>query len=65
MRAVIMKVGTQSSYAYFVKETKNIKGTEFSVGQKIKFKPQRINGAKWEDGLIYEMSGDMPLVELI
>jgi hypothetical protein len=64
MKAAIMKVGTQSSYYYFIKETKKIKGTELSTGQIITFREQQ-HGSRWQKGKIWKMSGNMPCVELL
>ncbi len=62
MRAVIMKVRTGASLAYYVKETKRLRGVEFSCGQRITYREQK-QGSQWETGVIREMIGDMPVVE--
>ena len=55
-----MKVGTLSSGAYWVRGNKPLIQLK---GKRIKFKPQWIDGAKWEDGIITGFSLEMPLVE--
>ncbi len=62
MRALIMKVGTGPSSYYYVRESRLIVGTELSVGQQIRFREQN-HGAKWERGIVREISGDVPIVE--
>jgi len=61
MEAAIMKVGTQSSYAYWLRGTKKL--SEYQIGDRIIFKPQLEKGAKWEHGKITGYSHEMPLVE--
>ncbi len=63
MIPAIMKIGTLSSGAYFIQGNKSLK--EYEVGDRIKFKPQLVHGAKWEDGRITGFSKEMPLVERI
>ena len=63
MTPVIMKVGAQSSYTYFIRG--NYKIADLFVGQRIKFRPQKIAGARWVNGVIDGFAIDMPLVSLI
>lgn len=62
MIPVIMKIGTQSSYAYWIWGNKPLR--DYTVGDHIKFKPQLLHGTKWEHGIIREIKIDMPVVEL-
>lgn len=63
MRAVIMKIGTMPLRAYFVKETKNIRGCELSTEQKIVFKTQE-KYAIWQTGIIDKIEIDVPFVSM-
>lgn len=57
-----MKVGTLPTGCYYVKDTPNIRGAEISTGDRIVFREQAA-GTRWERGVVWGMSGDMPLVE--
>lgn len=59
----IMKVGTMSSIAYFIRRDRKDAGTELSVGQKLSFREQA-HGSKWQRGTIDRMAGDMPCLYL-
>jgi len=61
MIPVIMKVGTTSSGAYWIRTNKTL--SKYKIGDKIKFKPQLINHAVWENGIITGWSQEMPLIE--
>ncbi len=63
MIPAIMKIGTLNSGAYYIKTNKPL--LEYKVGQKIKFRPQLLHGAKWEEGIITGWSREMPLIERI
>ena len=63
MIPAIMKVGTWSSGAYFLWGKRSI--SDYKIGNIIKFKPQMIHGARWENGRITDFSHEMPLVERI
>jgi hypothetical protein len=54
---VKMKVGTMPGVVYDVKGPAPVK-----VGSRVVFK-EREPGAKWEEGRVTGMSGDLPLVE--
>jgi hypothetical protein len=63
MDVYLMKVGTLSTYHYFVKRNRKDNGIELSPGQKIKFKEQK-SGSEYQTGIINKIKNGIPFVDL-